>query len=591
VATDDQQVLVAGTAPAPAAFRVPGNGQIRPKAVRAVYDGSAAATFIPVLRIVSDGGVIVAEATAPVVAAGGSAAVTWFPGAELDEPGNLNDIGVAVETVFYDTVNANVPLTMSTTLAAGTAYVVVVEGTFSLWNSALATGTPEANAQFPGSGAGRVSLQVGLDADTCFAIRSGSAVPIGHSALLTFSLDNGGTFAHVEPVGGPYTVPVTGHLYRFAVTGQGHPLIVQLGDINPPDNYGKLKVTLQVPSGTGTGSGAGSLVPPTDATLNGEILTVVSGVPGWAANAATGTISDITSSAATITVSSPTGPTTNVDLPTTGVGAATYGDATHVPQIAVDARGRITAASNVAVSAGSGTISDITSTGGTITVGAPTGPTTNVDLPASGVTAASYGDASHVGQFTVDAEGRLTAAAAIAISGIAGAGFTTLFDSTLGADAATIDTGANGVGQGSQHLLVLVIARNDAAAVADSVNLTLNNDSGANYDRQTLRAVATTVTATTVLANNAWGLQAPGASAGAGRFGTVVLFIPAYTQTTALRSGYALYGVTDPTTANNRIEVNALGYRSTVAVSRIALAHGGGTVMKAGTRLTVYGMG
>ncbi|MDE2019136.1 MAG: hypothetical protein KGJ13_02185 [Patescibacteria group bacterium] len=42
-----------------------------------------------------------------------------------------------------------------------------------------------------------------------------------------------------------------------------------------------------------------------------------------------------------------------VNLSATGVGAATYGDATHVPQIHVDVKGRITSASNVAIT-GSG---------------------------------------------------------------------------------------------------------------------------------------------------------------------------------------------------------------------------------------------
>jgi hypothetical protein len=41
-------------------------------------------------------------------------------------------------------------------------------------------------------------------------------------------------------------------------------------------------------------------------------------------------------------------------LATSGVSAATYGDSTHVAQIAVDAKGRITSASNVAVSGGGG---------------------------------------------------------------------------------------------------------------------------------------------------------------------------------------------------------------------------------------------
>ena len=41
-------------------------------------------------------------------------------------------------------------------------------------------------------------------------------------------------------------------------------------------------------------------------------------------------------------------------LATSGVSAATYGDATHVPQIAVDAKGRVTSASNVAISGGGG---------------------------------------------------------------------------------------------------------------------------------------------------------------------------------------------------------------------------------------------
>jgi len=41
-------------------------------------------------------------------------------------------------------------------------------------------------------------------------------------------------------------------------------------------------------------------------------------------------------------------------LSTTGVTSGTYGDATHVGQFTVDAKGRITAAANVAISASGG---------------------------------------------------------------------------------------------------------------------------------------------------------------------------------------------------------------------------------------------
>lgn len=79
--TDDRQILVAGTASAPAGFTVPGNGQIQPKAIFATYDGSgAAASFLPALEVISDGGETVGiYPSAASVAAGGSADVSWFP--------------------------------------------------------------------------------------------------------------------------------------------------------------------------------------------------------------------------------------------------------------------------------------------------------------------------------------------------------------------------------------------------------------------------------------------------------------------------------------------------------------------------------
>jgi hypothetical protein len=82
VATDDLQVLVTGNATAPATFTVPGNGQIRPKAVFASYDGTGAGgDFVPALKVTSDGGELVCVCPcATTVTAGASADVSWFQG-------------------------------------------------------------------------------------------------------------------------------------------------------------------------------------------------------------------------------------------------------------------------------------------------------------------------------------------------------------------------------------------------------------------------------------------------------------------------------------------------------------------------------
>jgi hypothetical protein len=82
VATDDRQILVTGQASAPASFLIPGNGQIRPKAVFATFDGTGASgSFFPLLQIVSDGGETICEAGADIpISAGGSGDVSWFRG-------------------------------------------------------------------------------------------------------------------------------------------------------------------------------------------------------------------------------------------------------------------------------------------------------------------------------------------------------------------------------------------------------------------------------------------------------------------------------------------------------------------------------
>jgi hypothetical protein len=107
------------------------------------------------------------------------------------------------------------------------------------------------------------------------------------------------------------------------------------------------------------------------------------------------------------------GPVT-LGLADTAVAPGTYGNATTVPQVTVDAKGRVTGVVNVPISSTGGTVTDVTASAPLISSG---GATPNISLQNSGVTPGTYGDSTHVARVAVDATGRVTSVVEVEITG------------------------------------------------------------------------------------------------------------------------------------------------------------------------------
>jgi hypothetical protein len=210
--------------------------------------------------------------------------------------------------------------------------------------------------------------------------------------------------------------------------------------------------------------------------------------------------------------------TFNID--NTGVTANTYGSSTSIPILTINAQGQITAANTASIAtdlsisgdSGTDTISLLTETlkfaGGTALTSVVSANTVTFNLDNTAVVAGSYGSATAVSTFTVDAQGRLTAAGttSIAIPSTQVTDFTEAVQDVVGAftsgDATqgitvTYNDGAN----------TLTVSASNASTtqkgVASFETLDFNVTSGAVELKDTVLKAITTDTGALTIANHA----------------------------------------------------------------------------------------
>ena len=178
------------------------------------------------------------------------------------------------------------------------------------------------------------------------------------------------------------------------------------------------------------------------------------------------------------------------------------------------------------------------------------------------------------------------------IAGSAVRGLVKLFESTLGANAASIDTGAGGIPSGHGDLIIFITGRTNRVSAIDTTLLLVNNDTAAHYDNEIVQGAGST---TTSLNLNAGGsltntnlATLAGASASAGIAGALQILIPAYDGITFNKAGIVTAAV-PLDSSGATVTTFAAQWRSTAAISRFSVAPGIGTLLLAGSRMVIYG--
>ena len=204
-----------------------------------------------------------------------------------------------------------------------------------------------------------------------------------------------------------------------------------------------------------------------------------------------------------------------------------------------------------------------------------------------------------VGRLGVGSDGQVLTADSAQALGVkwaaGGGGMVKLFDSSLSSDAASIDTGAGGIPTGYGALEIIFVGRTAHATVFGQLLFTFNNDTGANYDamenQATWNGSSFVNTAGRTTGATSFGrCFVEGNGAPANFAGMAIIRVPFPGSTTFYKTFTASSGRVDSGTGGGDSDHIMGTWRSTAAITRVAVAGGSSTNLLAGSRMLIYGL-
>jgi len=168
---------------------------------------------------------------------------------------------------------------------------------------------------------------------------------------------------------------------------------------------------------------------------------------------------------------------------------------------------------------------------------------------------------------------------------------TKVFDSTLGSDNASIDTGANAIPGTGSNLRIICSVRSAKVATFDAIHFQLNGDTGNNYYSQLMSASNVTFSGGQEISsvNNGLYAECSAASAPANYFGSVIIDISGYQLTDRKKAAVIACSYVKALSSGNIIVQRVSSFwDNTAAINQVRMFMRDGANLLTGTYMKIY---